>query len=110
MLVSDVDVPPQTNLWGKLKKTLPFGDVSIRGDVNANAPEVVDVDLRATVYGTSLQLLGSAGTYVVDVSFGFGFGFVGNLEGGGGGGIGVASPTFNERGADHPPCCNNLQQ
>jgi hypothetical protein len=79
MLVSDVDVPPQTNLWGKLKKTLPFGDVSIRGDVNANAPEVVDVDLRATVYGTSLQLLGSAGTYVVDVSFGF----VGYLEGGG---------------------------
>ena len=70
MSVSDVDVPPQTNLWGKLKKTLPFGDVSIRGDVNVNAPEVVDVDLRATVYGTSLQLLGSAGMYLFCACFG----------------------------------------
>jgi len=61
MAISDIDVPPQTNLWGKLKKTLSFGDVSIRGDVSANAPEIVDLDVRANAYGTSLQLVGSAG-------------------------------------------------
>lgn len=61
MLVSDVDTAPQTKLWGKIRKTLSFGDVSVRGDVNANAPEEVALDVRANAYGTSVQLSGVAG-------------------------------------------------
>ena len=65
MAISDVDVPPQTNLWGTLKKTLSFGDFSVRGDVNVNTRDIVDLDVRANAYGTSLQLLGYAGEFLV---------------------------------------------
>lgn len=56
-----MDVPPATSLWAKLKKTISgHGDVSIRGDLDTNEPDIVDLDLRATAYGTSVQLLGQA--------------------------------------------------
>lgn len=60
--VTDLDVPPSTSVWAKLKKTISgVGDVSIRGDMDANAPDVVDLDVRASAYGTDVQLTGQAG-------------------------------------------------
>lgn len=62
LTISDVDEPPATNIWAKLKRTISgFGDVSIRGDMDANMPDILDLDVRATAYGTSVQLLGQAG-------------------------------------------------
>jgi hypothetical protein len=48
-------------LWGKLKRAIPgFGDVSIRGDVNANERDAVALDVRANGFGTALQIVGRA--------------------------------------------------
>lgn len=64
LTISDVDVPPATSVWAKLKKTISgFGDVSVRGDMDASAPESIDLDVRANAFGTSVQLLGQAGEF-----------------------------------------------
>jgi hypothetical protein len=60
--------PPETYLWGEAKRIFPNHDggaVAIRGDMNANEPEVVDWDLRVNGFrnAVGLRLLGSAGTY-----------------------------------------------
>ena len=61
--VTDTDEAPNTYLWGKLKKVFPDygGDVSVRGDVNANDWDIVDLDLRINGMGASLQVIGEAG-------------------------------------------------
>ncbi len=65
MTISDVDVPPATSVWAKFKKTISgVGDISIRGDLDATEPEIVDLDVRANAYGTSVQVLGQAGEYI----------------------------------------------
>ena len=62
MTVSDVDEAPATFLWGKLKRTIPkFGDLSIKGGMDATAREYVGLDMSANAFGTSVQVLGSAG-------------------------------------------------
>ena len=60
--MTDLDVPPSTSVWARLKKSISgVGDVSIRGDVDANNPDTVDLDVRASAYGTDVQLTGQAG-------------------------------------------------
>lgn len=65
MRIFDVDSPPATSVWAKLKKSFAkVGDISIRGDVNTSVPDNVDLDVRADGFGTSVQLLGQVGTLV----------------------------------------------
>jgi hypothetical protein len=64
LTVKDVDEAPETYLWGKLKRAFPgFGDVSIRGDVDANDRDTVDLDVRANGFGTAFQVIGQAGEF-----------------------------------------------
>jgi len=61
LTVKDVDAPPTTYLWGKVKRFFPgYGDLSARAELDANSPEVVDLDLRFNGFGTALQLEGRA--------------------------------------------------
>ena len=56
---------PITYVWGKMKRVIPnFGVLTIRGDMDANARDVVDLDVQASGYGTSIQMVGSAGTCI----------------------------------------------
>ena len=65
LTVSDVDVPPATSVWAQLKKSFAkLGNISIRGDVDASVPDIVDLDVRANAFGTSVQLLGQVGTFI----------------------------------------------
>lgn len=67
---------PKTIVWGIMKRVIPkFGVLSIRGDMDANAREVLDLDFRATGYGTSIQMVGSAGTCIKSNRF-----FLGSLS------------------------------
>lgn len=62
--VTDVDKKPDTSFWGVVKKFVPgIGDVSIRADMDADAPETVDFDVRTNTFGTSLVLKGQAGKW-----------------------------------------------
>jgi len=70
MTVKDSDSPPVTFLWGKVKRFLPgYGDLSARAELDANSPEVVDVDLRFNGFGTAVQLEGSADAKAKTASF-----------------------------------------
>jgi formylmethanofuran dehydrogenase subunit C len=62
--VTDVKETPAAFVWGKLKRSISdFGVITIRGDMDANARDVVDVDIQASgFFGTGIQILGSAGT------------------------------------------------
>ena len=62
MTIKDVEEAPSTGVWGKFKKTIDgFGDVSVRGDVDANSPDSVRLDIRANAFGTAIQVVGQAG-------------------------------------------------
>lgn len=64
MTITDVKETPAAFVWGKLKRAIPnFGVVSIRGDMDANARDVVDLDVQAVGYGAAIQIVGSAGAY-----------------------------------------------
>jgi hypothetical protein len=63
MTISDVKQTPQTFVWGKLQRSFPdFGaTVSVRGEMDANARDMVDLDVQASGFGTGLKVTGSAG-------------------------------------------------
>jgi len=70
LTVKDVDAPPTTFLWGKIKRFVPgYGDLSLRGELDANSPEIVDLDLRFNGFGTALQLEGRADANAKNVNF-----------------------------------------
>jgi len=70
MTVKESDAPPATLLWGKIKRFIPgYGDLSARAELDANSPEVVDVDLRFNGFGTAVQLEGSADASAKTVNF-----------------------------------------
>lgn len=61
LTVKEVDEHPATNVWGKLRKSFAgLGDISVRGDMDANTHDSVDLDVRANGFGTSVQVLGKA--------------------------------------------------
>ena len=63
LTINDVDVPPATSVWAKLNKVFDQGgEISIRGDVDTSVPDIVDLDVRANGFETSVQLLGQVGT------------------------------------------------
>lgn len=63
--ITGVDEAPSTSFWGKLKKSFSdVGDVSIRGDVDANDSDSVALDIRANGFGTAVQMLGRFGEFV----------------------------------------------
>jgi len=60
LTVKEVDTPPTTFLWGKIKRFIPgYGDLSARGELDANSPEIIDLDLRFNGFGTAVQVEGS---------------------------------------------------
>lgn len=64
LTIKDVEEKPVTGLWGRVKKSIDgFGDVSVRGDVNADSPGDVRLDIRASAFGTAVQLVGKAGRF-----------------------------------------------
>jgi len=70
LTVKDVDSPPTTYFWGKIKRFLPgYGDLSARGELDANSPEIIDLDLRFNGFGTALQLEGRADANEKTVNF-----------------------------------------
>jgi len=70
LTVKDVDTPPSTFFWGKIKRFISgYGDVSIRGELDANSPEIIDMDLRFNGFGTAFQLEGQADTKSKNVAF-----------------------------------------
>jgi len=70
MTVKDSDAPPSTFLWGKVKRFFPgYGDLSARAELDANSPEVVDLDLRFNGFGSAIQLEGSADAKEKTASF-----------------------------------------
>jgi len=70
LTVKDMDSPPTTFLWGKLKRFVPgYGDLSARGELDANAPEIIDVDLRFNGFGTAVQLEGRVDANSKTVNF-----------------------------------------
>jgi len=61
LTVKDVDTPPTTYLWGKVKRFISgYGDLSARIELDANSPEIVDVDVRFNGFGTAMQVEGRA--------------------------------------------------
>ena len=78
MTLTDIKKPPETHIWGEVKrifssssssnnnKNKNIGAISIRGDMDANEREVIDLDLRVNGFrnAAGLRVLGSAGTCI----------------------------------------------
>ena len=79
MTVTDVQTPPETRIWGEMKRffratsngnteaaTKSESAISIRGDIDANEREIIDLDLRINGFNNiaGIRVLGSAGTYL----------------------------------------------
>jgi hypothetical protein len=64
--VTDVKQTPAATVWGKLKRAIPEigGVLSVRGEMDANQRDIVDLDIQASGYGTGIQLTGAAGTSI----------------------------------------------
>jgi len=73
LTVTELDQNPATFLWGKIRKAFGFGDVSLRGVVDAYDQEVVDLEVRANGFETGVQLLGQAGESQIMVFAGIPF-------------------------------------
>ena len=70
MKIKELDEIPAASMWGKVKKS--FGGklaVSVRGDLDVDHPDTLDLDVRINGYGTALQLIGQAGRYRSSLSF-----------------------------------------
>lgn len=66
--IKDVDQPPITGVWGKFKRSIEgFGDIAVRGDMDPNTPDNVNLDIRANAFGTAIQVVGQAGSDSVSV-------------------------------------------
>jgi hypothetical protein len=66
--VTDVKQTPAAMVWGKVKRAIPEigGVFSVRGEMDANERDYVDLDIQASGYGTGIQLTGTAGTcYII---------------------------------------------
>eukprot|EP00934_Nitzschia_sp_Nitz4_P005775 Nitzschia sp. Nitz4//scaffold304_size22322//13444//14659//NITZ4_008572-RA/size22322-snap-gene-0.2-mRNA-1//1//CDS//3329547073//5765//frame0 len=69
MTVQEIDQVPATNVWGRLKKSFAgLGEVSVRGAMDANARDTVDLDVRANGFGTAVQVIGQASLNSIAVS------------------------------------------
>jgi len=82
MTVTDVQTPPETHVWGEMKRffrttssnantkaattTTSESAISIRCDMDANEREIIDLDLRINGFNNNagIRVLGSAGTYL----------------------------------------------
>lgn len=63
MTLTDSKKTPLTFVWGKLKRTIPnIGLFSVRGEMDANEREMIDLDIQASGFGTGLKVTGSART------------------------------------------------
>ena len=66
MTLTNIKKSPDTYVWGEAKRIFSnnVGAISIRGDMDANEREVIDLDLRVNGFrnAAGLQVLGSAGT------------------------------------------------
>ena len=64
--LTNIRKPPDTYAWGEAKRIFlnNTGAVAIRGDMNANEHEVININLRVNGFRNTagVQLLGSAGT------------------------------------------------
>ena len=84
MTAPDVQTPPETHVWGEMKRffrttsngnteaaTKSESAISIRGDMDANDREIIDLDLRINGFNNiaGIRVLGSAGTYLYDNTF-----------------------------------------
>ncbi|KAG7339572.1 hypothetical protein IV203_025090 [Nitzschia inconspicua] len=66
--ITDVKETPRTFVWGKLKKSFPDVTLSVRGEMDANARDIVDVNIQASGFGTGIQVTGSADLVTPSVS------------------------------------------
>jgi len=70
LTVKDVDEPPTTFLWGRIKRFIPgYGEVSARGEFDANDSDNIELDVRFNGFGTALKLEGNANSKSKDVNF-----------------------------------------
>eukprot|EP00529_Nitzschia_sp_RCC80_P030903 CAMPEP_0113481298 /NCGR_PEP_ID=MMETSP0014_2-20120614/22337_1 /TAXON_ID=2857 /ORGANISM="Nitzschia sp." /LENGTH=290 /DNA_ID=CAMNT_0000374791 /DNA_START=96 /DNA_END=968 /DNA_ORIENTATION=- /assembly_acc=CAM_ASM_000159 len=54
-------VVTQSNVWGKLRALVPgVGVINVRGDMDPNARDVVDLNIQATAFDTGIQVVGAA--------------------------------------------------
>jgi hypothetical protein len=58
-------VVTEANVWGKLRSLIPgVGVITIRGDMDPNARDVIDLNIQASAFDTGIQIVGSAGTFI----------------------------------------------
>lgn len=72
MTVIDIKTVPETYAWGEMKhffrrntaSSTSGSAISIRGDINANNRQLIDLDLRVNGFNNNvgLRVFGSAGT------------------------------------------------
>jgi hypothetical protein len=66
--ITDTKQPPSTLVWGKLKRifsNVGGGSViTVRGEMDANTRDVVDLDIQASGFGSGIKVTGSAGMYL----------------------------------------------
>ena len=62
MTMTDVKKTPKTIMWGRVKRDIDEidGSISVRGTMDANERDFVDLDVEASGFGTGLKVTGSA--------------------------------------------------
>ena len=62
--LTNIRKTPVTNVWGEAKRFFSDAAVAIRGDMNANEAEVLNLNVRVNAFDNAagVQLLGAAGT------------------------------------------------
>ena len=69
--LKNIRKPPDSYVWGEAKRNIfnNTGAVAIRGDMNVNDHDVMNIDMRVNAFLNNLgvRLLGAAGTYIVAI-------------------------------------------
>mmetsp|Transcript_21278 Transcript_21278/g.43763 ORF Transcript_21278/g.43763 Transcript_21278/m.43763 type:complete len:296 (-) Transcript_21278:70-957(-) len=69
--LTNIRKPPVTNIWGEAKRFFSDAAVAIRGDMNANEAEVLNLNVRVNAFDNAagVQLLGAADLKSKSVGF-----------------------------------------
>ena len=68
--MTDVKKTPETTLWGVVKRDIADinGSISVKGTMDANERDLVDLEIKAKGFGTDLTVTGSTNLQYPDVN------------------------------------------